>query len=101
MHNYLNKEKVLHFLKDNYLYIIWFIVYFTIAVMLFGGTWQSFLFCVVLYAISLSIAFSRLGELIFRLINKVRILYTKREKEYLIPLFEGIYSKDKKISYFA
>ena len=83
-------ENILDFIKSNILYIIWSIVNFTISFLILGANGYSFAICLVLYAISLTVALSPLGEWILRLINGVRKLYTRREKDYLIPLFEEI-----------
>lgn len=83
-------ENILDFIKSNILYIIWSIVNFIISFLILGANGYSFLICLVLYAVSLTVALSPLGEWILRLINGVRKLYTRREKDYLIPLFEEI-----------
>lgn len=83
-------ENILDFIKSNILYIIWSIVNFIISFLILGANGYSFAICFVLYAISLTVALSPLGEWILRLINGVRKLYTRREKDYLIPLFEEI-----------
>lgn len=88
-------ENILDFIKSNILYIIWSIVNFIISFMILGANGYSFLICLVLYAVSLTAALSPLGEWILRLINGVRKLYTRREKDYLIPLFEDIYEDVK------
>lgn len=83
-------ENILDFIKSNILYIIWSIVNFIISFLILGANVYSFAICLVLYAVSLTVALSPLGEWILRLINGVRKLYTRREKDYLIPLFEEI-----------
>lgn len=83
-------ENILDFIKSNILYIIWSIVNFIISFLILGANGYSFAICLVLYAVSLTVALSPLGEWILRLINGVRKLYTRREKDYLIPLFEEI-----------
>ncbi|MDE6155395.1 MAG: M48 family metalloprotease [Eubacterium sp.] len=88
-------ENILDFIKSNILYIIWSIVNFIISFLILGANGYSFLICLVLYAVSLTAALSPLGEWILRLINGVRKLYTRREKDYLIPLFEEIYEDVK------
>lgn len=88
-------ENILDFIKSNILYIIWSIVNFIISFLILGANGYSFLICLVLYAVSLTAALSPLGEWILRLINGVRKLYTRREKDYLIPLFEEIYEDAK------
>ena len=88
-------ENILDFIKSNILYIIWSIVNFIISFLILGANGYSFLICLVLYTVSLTVALSPLGEWILRLINGVRKLYTRREKDYLIPLFEEIYEDAK------
>lgn len=81
---------IFDFIKTNILYIFWTVVNFLISFLILGANGYSFLICLILYAISLTVALSPLGEWILRLINGARKLYTKREKDYLIPLFEDI-----------
>lgn len=88
-------EKIAEFLETNAIYIVWSIVNFFVTFFILGANIYSFIFCFFLYAISLSVALSPLGEEILKLINGVRKLYTKREKDYLIPLFEDIYEDVK------
>lgn len=88
-------EKIDEFLEANAIYIVWSIVNFFLTFFILGANIYSFIFCLFLYAISLSVALSPLGEEILKLINGVRKLYTKREKDYLIPLFEEIYEDVK------
>lgn len=88
-------ENILDFIKSNILYIIWSIVNFIISFLILGAKGYSFLICLVLYTVSLTVALSPLGEWILRLINEARKLYTRREKDYLIPLFEEIYEDVK------
>ncbi len=88
-------ENILDFIKSNILYIIWSIVNFIISFLILGAKGYSFLICLVLYTVSLTVALSPLGEWILRLINGARKLYTRREKDYLIPLFEEIYEDVK------
>ena len=93
------KSKVLNveFLKNNYLYIIWCAVCFTATWVFFGMSIGTFFLVLVLYIISLTTAFSPMGEKILRLVNRVRQSETKREKEYLIPIFEDVYAQAKRI----
>ncbi len=82
-------------LKRNYTYIIWGILNFFIAYLILGANALSFFICLLLYIVSLCIAFSYEGEWILRKINGVRSLETRREKEYLIPIFEEVYEEVK------
>lgn len=75
------------------LYVLWFLVYFMATGYVLGGTWISYLVCAGLYIVSLSIAFSPLGEKLLRVFNHVRELDTKREREYLHPIFQEVYQE--------
>ena len=92
-----SKDFYINLIKNNPLYIVWFLFYFIMSVLFLGGTFGSFIFTLILYIISLSIALSPLGEKILRFFEKVRPLYTKREREYLITLFEDVYSRAKQV----
>ncbi|MCM1114259.1 MAG: M48 family metalloprotease [Clostridium sp.] len=83
-------DKFAKFFDKNAIYIFWSIVNFFLTFFILGANWGSFILCIFIYAISLTIALSPLGEQILRLINGVRRLYTRREKDYLVPLFEEI-----------
>lgn len=92
-------ERSIHFLflfwKNNPIYLACSIFYYVISSLLLGGTAKSFLIVFVVYAVSLMIGFSSLGEKLLRLLNRVRPLETKRETEYLQPLFEEVYERAK------
>ena len=66
-----------------------------VSSLLLGGTGKSFLIVFIVYAVSLIIGFSPLGEKLLRLLNRVRPLETKRETEYLQPLFDEVYARSK------
>ncbi len=83
------------FWKNNPIYLVCSLFYYVISSLLLGGTAKSFLIVFVVYAISLIVGFSPLGEKILRLLNRVRPLETKRETEYLQPLFEEVYERVK------
>lgn len=90
-------ERSIHFLfifcKNNPIYFVCSIFYYLISCLLLGGTAKSFLIVFAVYSISLIIGFSPLGEKLLRLLNRVRPLETKRETEYLQPLFEEVYER--------
>lgn len=92
-------ERSIHFLflfwKNNPIYLVCSVFYYVISSLLLGGTGKSFLIVFVVYAVSLIIGFSPLGEKLLRLLNRVRPLETKRETEYLQPLFEEVYARSK------
>lgn len=92
-------ERSIHFLclfwKNNPIYLVCSLFYYVISSLLLGGTGKSFLIVFVVYAVSLIIGFSPLGEKMLRLLNRVRPLETKRETEYLQPLFDEVYVRSK------
>lgn len=88
-------KSCIKFIKANHTYIIWSIINFFISFLILGADASSFLACIFLSFISFNIALSPVGEWILRQINGVRSLETRREKEYLIPLFEDIYEDVK------
>lgn len=94
-----NIERSIHFIflfwKNNPIYLLCSLFYYVISSLLLGGTAISFLIVFVIYAMSLIIGFSSLGEKLLRLLNRVRPLETKRETEYLQPLFEEVYERTK------
>lgn len=83
-------DKIIGFLERNYIYILWSMVNFFLTFFILGTNIYSFMICLVIYSMSIAVALSPLGEEILKLINGVRKLYTRREKDYLIPLFEEI-----------
>lgn len=95
-----NIERSIHFLflfwKNNPIYFVCSLFYYVISSLLLGGTAKSFLIVLTVYSVSLIIGFSHLGEKLLRLLNRVRPLETKRETEYLQPLFDEVYERAKK-----
>lgn len=83
------------FWKNNPIYLVCSLFYYVISSLLLGSTAKSFLIVFVVYAVSLIIGFSPLGEKLLRLLNRVRPLETKRETEYLQPLFDEVYERAK------
>lgn len=79
------------FLKANAIYVIWFCIYFTFAWWVLGANWNSALIVSIIYAISIGIALSPIGECILRFTEGCKPLQTKEETEYLLPLFEEVY----------
>ena len=84
-----------NFFKSNWIYILWCGFYFGITCVMFGGQLESIGIAVLIYALSMLIAFSPLGEAILRLMNDVRTIDTKKEKEYLLPIFNEVYEQSK------
>lgn len=79
------------FIKSNYIYVLWFMFYFTIVWYLLGASTDSFIATFVLYAISISIALSPIGERLLRIFESARPMRTNEEIEYLSPLFDEVY----------
>jgi len=86
------------FLKSNILYIFWFAIYFTIAWFIFGGNLRALIIVAVIYAISISVALSPIGEVLLRLVENCREPLTEQEKSYLLPIFEEVYQSAKEIN---
>jgi len=85
-------NKATGFLFKNPLYVVWLLFYFYISLALLNNDFTTVL---LLYAISMAIALSPFGEMLLRFIERIRPLYTKAEKEYLIPIFEEVYNEAK------
>lgn len=92
---YMGAYTMIKNIKSNWAYILWAIVYVGFAWAILGGTPLSLLIVVVIYALSIMIALSPIGEKILRLSEDVRELSTMAEKEYLLPLFEDVYREAK------
>ena len=76
----------------NLAYILWFLFFFysscsLLSIFNIKSKNTSFYICIVLYAISLLVAFV-FGEQILRLVNHARPVETSEEKEYFLPIFE-------------
>jgi len=86
------------FLESNILYVVWFVIYFTLAWLLLGGRLESFIIVSIIYTVSITIALSPLGEIILRLTEGCREPYTEQEKNYLYPLFEEAYEYARELN---
>lgn len=85
----------MQFIKSNYIYVLWFILYFSIVWVLLGEDGQAFMRTLLIYGVSISVALSPIGEFILRIVEGARKLRTNEEKEYLLPLFEEVYENAK------
>ncbi len=88
------KDKVINFFVNNYIYVLWFAFNFYVTWFIMGGTY-SIILLLFMYAVSIAVAFSPIGEYILRFINGIRILSTKKEIQYLTPIFEEVYNRAK------
>ena len=89
------KRDFTKFAKNNKRYFVCSFVYYILASILLGGRPASFILAAVFYVISLAVMFSPLGEKILRALEHVRKLETKREKEYLQPIFDEVLEQAK------
>jgi len=76
--------------RYHFLYIVCTLIYLTLGGFLLGGTLNSFLIATGLYAVSVLIALSPIGEGLFRLAYGVHPVETGEDKEYLRPIFKEI-----------
>lgn len=74
------------------LFLIWS------ALSMFRYTWQALLCSVVVYAFSLLIAWSPVGEFILRLQTGCKKIKREDHKQLLLPLFEEVYAKAKEVT---
>ena len=82
-------------LKYNRIYIIWFAINFLICWWMFGFSVGAFFLLLFVYAISICVALSPVGEWLLRLLSSARPVLTKEEKEYLEPIFSEVYEAIK------
>jgi len=80
--------------KDNnvWAYFFWYVFYFALFWLILGANMRSFWIVLIFYAISISFAFSRLAEELWRNVTGVRPLRLRKEKIRLLPLFEEVYA---------
>ena len=90
--------RIIKFLTSNCLYILWFVIYFTLAWALLGLAIDGLIIVSVVYGVSIIIALSPIGENLLRLLENCREPLTDKERLYLLPLFEEVYESAKEIS---
>jgi len=85
------------FLRANWAYILWGGLHFLIAYWVLAGVFQdksaSLVNTFTIYAISIGIAVSPIGEFIMRSLDRARPVETRQDKDYLLPLFEEVYQQ--------
>jgi len=89
--------RVFRFVASNSLYIIWFIVYFTLAWIVLGADIYSLILTTIIYGTTVSIALSPPGEALLRILENCREPATKEETTYLEPIFEEVFEEAKEI----
>ena len=80
---------------NNYLYALWFIIDFWVCFTIFGGGTVVFFVVLYIYIATIIVALSSIGELLIRLFESARPVLTKREREYLMPIFDDVYEAVK------
>ena len=91
------KKDFTRFAKVNPLYFVGSFLYYLLASRMLGLP-EGFIIAAVLYAISLFVVFSPLGEKLLRALERVRKIETKQERAYLLPIFEDVYTQAKQHS---
>lgn len=85
------------FLKSNWAYLIWFAIYFSVAILTIyvftNNLLQSFILAFIIYGTCIALALSPIGEFILRLIQGIKPIQTEQDREYLEPIFEEIYTE--------
>jgi len=80
-----------NFVRSNMAFIVWLVLCMSFYFLLFHGAMNVFLVIVIVHLISLTIAFSPLGEWAMRLIDGVRKIEIYGEVSYIYPLFTEVY----------
>ena len=88
-------ETIKNFIVKNYIYLIVSIFYFVFAWRFSGFSLLGLAVLLNFYVLSLVLALSPAGEIVLRAVSGIRPLETKREKEYLLPIFEEVYAQAK------
>lgn len=90
--------RVLKFVGSNISYLIWFVLYFSIAWVIFGANLNSFIFVGIVYGVSISLALSPIGEAILQITEGCREPQTEQERNYLLSMFDEVYQYAKEIN---
>lgn len=88
-------DDILNFWDNNKICFLCTVFYFYISFKILGGTVETFFNLIIIYLVTIFIAFSPTGEKLLRLLNNVRPLETSKEKDYILPLFEEVYEQAK------
>lgn len=76
---------------SNWVYFVWACVYVLLLWVILGCTLYGFLWSLGIYAVSIAVALSPLGESLMRKLENVKPIVTNKEKERLLPLFHEVY----------
>jgi Zn-dependent protease with chaperone function len=91
--------KTADFIRLNGLYIIWFSFYVLVTTLIFRPFTpfgKALALSTLIYGVTISITWL-VGDEILKLIENIRPIETKKETEYLTPIFEDAYSTVKEI----
>ncbi len=90
------------FFKSNWAYLIWFAIYYTVAVITIYAFSDdivlSLFLSAIVYGVCIAVALSPIGEVIVRLLENVKPVQTQTDKDYLLPIFEEVYEEAKEFS---
>lgn len=90
------------FFKSNWAYLIWFAVYYTVAVVAVYTFSEdvvlSLVLSAIIYGVCIAVALSPIGEVIVRLMQGAKPIQTQQDKDYLLPIFEEVYEQAKEVS---
>ena len=90
------------FFKSNWAYLIWFTIYFSVAILTIyvftNNLLQSFILTFIIYGTCIAIALSPIGEIILRLTQGIKPIQTEQDREYLEPIFEELYTETIKFT---
>ena len=86
-----------HFIGKHFVCLICSLLYLILGGFLLGGTIYSFAIALFFYIVSVMVAFSPLGEKLFRYMSGIRSLETKQEKDYLNPIFKDVQRSIKRL----
>jgi len=94
--------RAIKFLGSNWSYVLWFVIYYTLAGFILGAILDNlltgFIIVSITYGASVTLALSPAGEAILRATEGCRKPATGQEQNYLIPMFEEVYQNAKAIS---
>lgn len=90
------------FFKSNWAYLIWFAIYYTVAVITIYAFSDdivlSLFLSAIVYGVCIAVALSPIGEVIVRLLENVKPVQTQTDKDYLLPIFDEVYEEAKEFS---
>ena len=89
------KRDFVAFAKTNPMYLMCSVLYLLLAALMLGANIFGVLLAILFYAASMAIVFTPIGEKLLRMLEHVRKIETKQEKELLLPIFQEVYEQAK------